>query len=382
MVSIGDATVQQARPADDPGWDSVVTPSTASGVYLGNRWLLTAGHVGFPANIVGSTGAISSQPGSWIHLRSPDGSAETDLALFRLATDPGLPVAKVISRPLPLGTDIVLIGFGFQRGAAATYDANWVLGGTPVKYTGYQAAVWGRSWGRNRISGVLDTDYGIGPCRVYAAAFDKPGTGDSTTAEAMIAACDSGGAIFAREDGQWRLAGTLVAYPDLPGQPPFTAIWGNDTWAIELSTYKSQIDAVLALKDGYAVWQYQNFRGATTSATADPEGDGFSNLEEYAYGFDPKVKNPRSAAPQVTLANYADGPALAVTFTRNKLATDVTPIVEVSEDLVTWKSGAGATVELPSVALADDVERATVRDATPTTKMARRFLRVRVTRTP
>ncbi len=380
VVSIGDPAVQQERPVDDPGWDSVVTPSTASGVYLGNRWVLTAAHVEFPANIVGSTGAVASQPGSWIRLRTPDGVAEPDLALFRLAADPGLPVAKTISRPLALGTDIVLIGFGLQRGAAASYDANWVLGGTPVKYTGFQAANWGRSWGRNRISGVVDADYGWGPCRVYAAAFDKPGTGDSTAAEAMIAACDSGGAIFAREDGQWRLAGTLVAYPDLPNQPYFTAIWGNDTWAMELSTYKAQIDAVLALNDGYAIWQYQNFRGAPTSVAADPDGDGFSNLEEYAFGLDPKAKNPRSAAPQVALAVYADGQALTATFTRNKVATDAPPIVEVSSDLVTWTSGTGITVALSAVAQPGEVERITVRDATPITGQARRFMRVRVLR--
>ena len=380
VVSIGDASTQQARPADDPGWDSVVTPSTASGVYLGNRWVLTAGHVGFPANIVGSTGAIASQPGSWVQLRSPDGSAETDLALFRLAADPGLPVARTISRPLTLGTDIVLIGFGLQRGAAASYDANWVLGGTPVKYTGFQAAGWGRSWGRNRISGVLDTDYGCGPCRVYAAAFNKPGTGDSTTAEAMIAACDSGGAIFAREDGQWRLAGTLVAYPDLPGQPYFTAIWGNDSWAMELSTYKTQIDAVLALSDGYSIWQYRNFRGAATSASADPDADGFSNLEEYAYGLDPKAKNPRSAAPQIALATYAGEQALTATFTRNTLATDAVLTVEVSADLVTWTSAAGATAVVSSTDLGNDVQRFVVRDVATTATAARRFLRVRLVR--
>ena len=382
VVSVGDLSVQQARPADDPGWDSVVTPSTASGVYLGNRWVLTAGHVGFPANIVGSTGVIASQPGSWIRLCSPDGAAETDLALFRLAADPGLPVAKTITRPLSLGTDIVLIGFGLQRGAAASYDANWVLGGTPVKYTGFQAAGWGRSWGRNRISGVVDADYGWGPCRVYAAAFDKPGTGDSTTAEAMIAACDSGGAIFAREDGQWRLAGTLVAFPDLPGQPYFTAIWGNDSWAMELSTYKTQIDAVLALADGYSIWQYQNLRGTASTAAADPDGDGFTNLEEYAFGLDPQEKNPRSVAPQIALAAYADGPALTASFNRSTLATDAVPTVEVSSDLATWTSAPGALAVISSADLGNDVQRLVVRDTATTGTAVRRFMRVRIVRAP
>jgi len=69
-----------------------------------------------------------------------------------------------------------------------------------------------------------------------------------------------------------------------------------------------------------------------------------------------------------------------VTFTRNKLATDAPPIVEVSGDLNNWTSGAVATPELPVVALSGDVEHVTVRDAMPTAQAARRFMRVRIAR--
>ena len=69
-----------------------------------------------------------------------------------------------------------------------------------------------------------------------------------------------------------------------------------------------------------------------------------------------------------------------MTFTRNKLATDAPPIVEVSGDLINWTSGAVATPELPVVGLSDDIERVTVRDAMPAAQAARRFMRVRIAR--
>lgn len=381
VVTIGDLAVQQTRPADDPGWDSVVSPSGASGVYLGNRWVLTAGHLAPPGGVICPAGFVASEPGSDFQLRELGGTSTTDLRMFRLVSEPQAPVAKLIDTPLPLGAAVVLVGYGSHRGDAVTYDANWVRGGTPIKYTGFEAVGLGKTWGTNRVDAIVDDDYGVGPCRVYSSSFTKPGTGSTATgAEAMVAGGDSGGAVFAKVAGQWRLAGIMTYFPDLPGQVFGTAIWGNDTWAMELAAYRPQIDALLSLTTRYGVWQYRNFRDSATSASADPDGDGFTNLEEYAYGLDPWARDPRSAAPQVALALYADGQALTVTFTRNRIATDAPPVVEVSDNLVTWTSGVGATLELPSVTLAGDVERVTVRDATPMTKAARRFLRVRVTK--
>jgi hypothetical protein len=113
---------------------------------------------------------------------------------------------------------------------------------------------------------------------------------------------------------------------------------------------------------------------------ADPDGDGFTNFEEYAYGLDPLVKNAASAAPQVALAGYGDGSALTATFTKNLLATDVALVVEVSEDLVTWTSGDAATQTVSTTDLGSNVSRLVVRDLATANSSVRRFLRVRVTK--
>ena len=85
-------------------------------------------------------------------------------------------------------------------------------------------------------------------------------------------------------------------------------------------------------------------------------------------------------APQIVLASYADGLALTATLTHNTAATDVTLVVEASDDLVTWSSGAGVTPTVSSTDLGNNLERLVVRDVATTAGAGRRFLRVRVAR--
>jgi hypothetical protein len=389
VVTIGDPAVHAQAPvpvAADPGWNNVISPSGCSGVYLGNRWVITAGHVGTPTSVPIGGSNYDVEPNSDVQLHRLDYTEGTDLKLFRLTTAPALPEIAIIDAPLSVGTPVMLIGFGGKRGDPAAFDTNWngVPVGAPAAYTGFLRSGVGKCWGTNRVSSVVDYDDGVGLARVYTAVFEPAG-GIALADEALIAPGDSGGALFAQVNGQWRLAGTMIDLGVVGANRNWfsqIAIYGDWTYAVELATYRPQIDAILACATRYDVWQYKIFRDTATSASADPDGDGFTNLEEYAFGLDPKVKNPRSAAPQVALAPYADGQAITATFTRNKLASDAPPIVEVSSDLVTWTSGVGATVELPALALAGDVERATVRDATPTTKATRRFMRVQVQRSP
>jgi hypothetical protein len=77
--------------------------------------------------------------------------------------------------------------------------------------------------------------------------------------------------------------------------------------------------------------------GTDAVLTADPDHDGINNLLEYGLGLNPTV-NSSSGLPTVTLKNYSGTTYLSMLFNRSSLATDLTYIVQVSGDLVTWSN--------------------------------------------
>ena len=135
----------------------------------------------------------------------------------------------------------------------------------------------------------------------------------------------------------------------------------------------------------YSTWQSSHFTPAQLAVPAisgdlaDPDGDGICNLLEYALNLDPLAANT-SGLPVVTAGTQGGITNLTLTYTKVKAATDLTYVVEVSADLVTWNSGSGYTTD---VAVVDQggTQRVTTRDlmgVTPATP--RLFMRLRVTR--
>ena len=125
----------------------------------------------------------------------------------------------------------------------------------------------------------------------------------------------------------------------------------------------------------YSTWATST--GASTTQTADDDGDGLSNLMEYALATDPLKTNTgpavgtRSLTVNGTTANY-----LTLTFNRRVAATDITLAVQYSSDLFTWASTAVLVTSVPS---SDGTTSEIWRAPTPLGTAARDFLRVRVT---
>ncbi|MFM2166121.1 MAG: hypothetical protein RIS79_492, partial [Verrucomicrobiota bacterium] len=101
---------------------------------------------------------------------------------------------------------------------------------------------------------------------------------------------------------------------------------------------------------------------------ADPDGDGVTNLLEYA-----TARNPWSNDASPVGAAWLSG-MLEFIYTRNKAATDLSYTVEWSDDLATW-SAAGVTQSV----LTDSATTQEIKALVPAT-VGRRFVRLNVVR--
>lgn len=268
IVGPGDGTGNTTGSGMSSGWDYVGTVDGASGVYLGNGWVLTAAHVGgisagsTPFTLSGTTYIADSGA---TRLTNADSSL-ADLQMFHVATSPALmamPVLPLISSTPSNGTTIYMVGYGRNpRNSSATYYSNtttWAVATDPL--TALTAAAGGlgygtnniKRWGTNTIDGTkiaaLD---GFGSTSVLTANFyggtpftakdnyitNTPGSTD----EALVSSGDSGGGVF---DSSGVLVGINNYLSAYTGQPANTAIFGNASNMADISVYRKEIVALV-----------------------------------------------------------------------------------------------------------------------------------------
>jgi hypothetical protein len=229
VVVSDDGSENTTAPSDDPGWANVGTVSTLTGIYLGNSWMLTASHVGAGPVVLGGQ-TFSPVPNSTVQLRNPDGSV-ADLIVFRIEYAPHLPRLGIATATPKVGTPVLLIGKGRNRGA-------------PVSWTGHEGFAWGTAWApRWGTNTVYKNDIRANSTGAFVTQFRKDG---ATQHEAQAAFGDSGGAAFVKVRGRWRLAGVLYGVTGFDNQPPETAFYGNFTAIADLSQYRRQIEKLMA----------------------------------------------------------------------------------------------------------------------------------------
>ena len=234
IVASGDGTQNTTAPLDDPGWANLGIRGGLSAIYLGNRWVLTAAHVGIGTVTFGGV-PYDAIPGTTSSFETAPGQL-ADLIVFKLREDPGLPALAIASAPPPIGAAVVMIGNGRNRGAATTWNGidGWLWG-----------AGYAMRWGTNLVgSAPANVTIGSTVTRAFWTEFTQSPPPQVTAHEAQAAVGDSGGGLFVKNGGTWQLGGVLFAIAPFEGQPASSAFYGNLTYAVDLSFYRSAILAV------------------------------------------------------------------------------------------------------------------------------------------
>ena len=243
VIRGGDGSGNISAPVDDPGWANVGKRGVGSAVYLGDGWCLTAAHVGAGSTDFGGT-SYDYVTGSGVRLHEPgDESSLVDLYLYRLTTIPiGLSGVTISSSAPSNGSDVVAVGYGRDREVDETnWDASWVEGGTPIQYRGFKTtSTQTKSWGENDIDASgFELSNSWGDTYMLRMDFDRFGAqGDD---EMQVIDGDSGGALFFKNGDTWELSGILLAMGVYEDQPDYTTVYGNKSYAGDLSRYYDQI---------------------------------------------------------------------------------------------------------------------------------------------
>jgi hypothetical protein len=209
----------------------------------------------------------SAQPGSWQQLNNPaipGLTAQTDIVLFRLSSDPGLAALTLKTTPATTGDGIMMMGNGrIQENTLTNWNVTtvpgpnndvWVEGGIPTTNSGYKTTgTHAVSWGENVVTaGNVNVFTGTYNVISYYTTFDQTG---GVTQEAQGVNGDSGGADFYFDGTSWLLSGMTHAVSTLDNQPTIsgiggsTAVYGDLTFMADLSYYAPQITAIVAVPE-------------------------------------------------------------------------------------------------------------------------------------
>jgi hypothetical protein len=234
-------------------------------------------------------------------------SPYTDLQLFRINGDPGLPSVSIASQPLPnnfteaTAPEVMMIGNSAGR---AAFESRWDVSGNDWTLTtgfgdkqGYfNDNVFAKRWGTNRVvdpatmssevSSVISNTAAVIPVNTALGALTRDVIGNlvvynaineagATAFEAQGIDKDSGSAVFhKRNDAQWELAGIVNSAATFEGQPGGTTVYGNATIFSDLSYYNqdylNSIKYIMETHRDYSVMGDVNLDGVVSGNGTGP----------------------------------------------------------------------------------------------------------------
>jgi len=172
---------------------------------------------------------------------------------------------------------------------------------------------------------------------------------------------------------------TITPVPDALAEGDRTVTLSLNT-DLAYSVGSAGSDTVIIHDKPFDGWRYNHFTSSelnvsmTSGPNADPDGDGISNLMEYALNLDPKVPGS-SGLPVAAVENGM----LTLSYTQVKAATDISYIPEISTDLVTWNQGSGYLSMLQTTG-SGTTQTVKVGSLISPSTAPKQFIRLRVTR--
>lgn len=260
VITINNDSASLSAPSSGAPWDYVARlddgfGARASGIYLGNGYVLTANHVDNDINQVFLDGANFTLDGSF----TPVAIAGTDMRIMRLAEDPGLPMLPLItSSESAFSKAATMIGWGVGKGTVvANQGWNWADDTTRVE-----------RWGTGTTLGTYATDQsGV---TYLQTTFDKT-KGAST---GQLTGGDSGGGLFVNFNGVWTLVGVNASVDTdnaaLYDNNLLTA--GNQpdhSYFASVTQFTAQIEAIVGPMAVGGLVQYWDGAGAISNGVID-----------------------------------------------------------------------------------------------------------------
>jgi hypothetical protein len=315
----------------DPGWDNVTT-SGSNFVYIGDNWILTARHISAAAATfntgifphISSQNFIVSNPPSHL-VNGVSLTTQTDLRLFRISGNVGLPALEIASQSPPLigtggNSQVMFIGRGRIRASTETHwamnisrpppdwsDAEVHSGGNVHGYkTCTSNCIFAKRWGTNRLQNPSSLAFGsnefdeslssttaVLPLSTsdqqtrdvisMVTSFEPQSDPSALPFESQAVSSDSGGAVFynrgTEELPDWELAGIVNATIIHENQPRTYAVYGNSTTFADLSyynqPYRFSICDIMKTCGSYSIMGDVNLDGEVIG-----DGTGIASIDD------------------------------------------------------------------------------------------------------